>query len=515
MWQKYLNFIRGLSVNPIGKAGVVLTTTSVICFLLFEALRLLGVLTNAYMGLITYLAFPVLFVGGLILIPIGWRKLRRDTGKSTRELLDHRFDDTSLAARATGSRLFITIGLFTLLNVVIFSVASVRMLAFMDEPVFCGTACHSVMNPEWVVYQESPHASVACVECHVGEGVDALVASKLNGMRQMVLAMFNTYSRPIPTPVHQLRPARETCETCHWPEKFIGNRIKDMVKYQSDSASTPRYTTLVMKIDAHSDGGKGGIHWHVDPANEVRYVSVKDQREEMVWVEVRQPDGSFRRYENTRLGGVAVGEVAVRTMDCVDCHNRVTHIYEDPARAVDERLRTGRLDRSLPFIKREAVAALRNRYPDKAAGLRGIANHLEGFYRRNYPKLSGTRMAAIDAAVATVQAIYERNIFPTMNLGWNPYPDHRGHRADMGCFRCHNTAMRDEFGAHISNDCTTCHSILAEDAAHPFTNLLPVDESDPAREMHRYLQREFLNSFLENGHTPADTTRAAGVDGTR
>ena len=102
-----------------------------------------------------------------------------------------------------------------------------------------------------------------------------------------------------------------------------------------------------------------------------------------------------------------------------------------------------------------------------------------------------------------------------MTLGWNPYPDHRGHRADMGCFRCHNTAMRDEFGAHISNDCTTCHSILAEDAAHPFTNLLPVDESDPAREMHRYLQREFLNSFLENGHTPADTTRAAGVDGTR
>ncbi|MCB0287811.1 MAG: NapC/NirT family cytochrome c [Calditrichia bacterium] len=502
MWQKYLNFIRGLSVNRVGKIGVVLTTSSVICFIIFELAQLSGVIQNAYVGLITYMVFPVIFIIGLILIPFGWQMYRKQTGKTTRELLNRQFTEKEIKAREFGSKLYLTIGLFTMLNVVIISVASARMLGFMDQPVFCGTACHGVMEPEWVTFQQSPHARIKCVDCHVGEGVDALISSKLNGLRQMYLAMFNSYNRPVPTPVHQLRPARETCEKCHWPEKFLGSKLKNLVKFAKDEQSTPSYTTLVMKIDAHKDSGKGGIHWHIDPQNEVRYASVNDEREEMIWVEVRQPDGSFKRYENRRLSSASAAAEAVRTMDCVDCHNRATHVYEDPSDAVDNRIRNGLMDRNLPFIKREALAALDNNYPDKATGLQNIQRHLEGFYRKNYPQLSGTQSAAIDQAVETVQAIYRRNIFPQMNVGWNTYPNHIGHRGDKGCFRCHNVNMRDTDGANITNECTACHSILAEDAQHPFRNLLPPDEKDPEHDMQIYLQEEFLQSFLEEAPTP-------------
>ncbi len=172
------------------------------------------------------------------------------------------------------------------------------MLHFMDSAEFCGTACHSVMNPEWTTYQASPHARVACVECHVGEGVGALVNSKLNGAWQMVSATFDLYERPIPTPVHQLRPARETCEKCHWPSKFYGSRLQTRIAYENDEASTPRYTTLNLKIDAGA-AGDTGVHWHISPGKEVRYASVDDEREEMIWVESLQPDGNVRRFVNT------------------------------------------------------------------------------------------------------------------------------------------------------------------------------------------------------------------------
>ena len=194
MFQKYKQFIRSLSINIYGKAGVVLTTSAFISFLILELARMLGILTNAYIGLITYLAFPVIFIVGLILIPIGWFKVKKETGRTSRELLDHQFGKEELKGSFFGSQFALKIGFFTLLNVLFLFFLSSQMLVFMDEPVFCGTACHSVMNPEWVTYQQSPHARVKCVECHVGEGVDALVSSKLNGMYQICLL----YTSPSP-----------------------------------------------------------------------------------------------------------------------------------------------------------------------------------------------------------------------------------------------------------------------------------------------------------------------------
>jgi hypothetical protein len=487
----YLKFVRVVAADRIGQIGVVVTTSSFITLLLLELARWLGFITNAYVGLVVYLMLPVLFVLGLLLIPLAWLRRLRSSGLSSRQLLNQQIEEE---VRGGFSGTLRTIAILTLVNVLFLAGVSARMLHFMDTPSFCGTACHSVMSPEWATYQQSPHARVPCVECHVGEGVGALVSSKLNGAWQVVSASLDLYQRPIPTPVHQLRPARETCERCHWPERFYGSRLQTRVAYDNDEVSTPRYTTLNLKIDAGPIGG-AGVHWHVSEANQVRYASVGDLRREMIWVEVRQPDGSLNRYENTRLTDREVIAEAVREMDCVDCHNRATHIYMDPAGAVDEQIRLGRIDRDLPFIRREAVAAISAGYPSLAAAEEGVRAHLEGFYRRSYTTQAGAWHGQIDTTVAVLQEIYGRNVHHGMSIDWGAYPSLLGHTQSPGCFRCHTRELQDADGKWISDDCTLCHSILANQEPQPFAYLQPADERSRTRAMHEYLREEFLSSF--------------------
>ncbi len=494
MLQKYINFVRGVSVNWTGLIGVVLTTSSFVIFVVLEFLRLMGFLTNSYVGLVTYMVFPALFIIGLILIPIGWRKRKKETGKTTKELLEERFDPSDVKSGFLGARVFLTIAIFTLINIIFLGVLSSRMLHFMDSAEFCGTACHTVMNPEWTTYQASPHARVKCVECHVGEGVDALINSKLNGLYQILSVTFNLYEKPIPTPVHQLRPAQETCEKCHWPDKFYGARMKSMTTYAKDEESTPYYTTLVLKVDAGDRRAKGGIHWHIAEENEIRYTSVNDEREEMIWVDVRQPDGSFKRYVNEELTEEEREYEEVRVLDCVDCHNRATHIYQPVEDAVDSIIELGQIDRSLPFAKREALAAVNNRYENYQKSREGISNQMHGFYQRNYPEKYPSFRTAIDSAVAALNAIYERNIHPEMNIYWGAYKSFLGHEDDGGCYRCHSYKMVAEDGEYIDDDCTICHSIAAYESEEPYQFMMEPDTSHSDYAMHKYLRNELIGA---------------------
>jgi len=290
---------------------VIITTSSAATYLILEAARLVGLINNAYAGLVLYLVFPPLFILGLLLIPVGWWLEARRRGIGLQNLVRSRFSHQETEPKPLGSALFRTIAALTLANVLILGLASMRTLHFMDSARFCGTACHSVMNPEWVTYQASPHARVACVECHVGEGAEALFEAKMRGLYQVFSVTLNLYETPIPTPVHSLRPARETCEKCHWPEKFYGTQLETYVRYERDEETTPRYTTLNLKIDAGRAGQRSGIHWHISQDHQVRYTSVDDERQDMIWVEVESPDGTVRRYEN--------GE-HIRN-DCTLCHS--------------------------------------------------------------------------------------------------------------------------------------------------------------------------------------------------
>jgi len=497
-------FWRGLCTNWLGTTGVVLTTTAFILFLLAELLRMAGIVTNAYVGLITYLALPLLFVLGLLFVPLGWWLHRRRTGKSTRELLSERFEAELVASSPAGSRVVRTIITLTLVNVVFLGFGGARMLGFMDQPHFCGTACHSVMNPEWVTYQSSPHARVRCVDCHVGQGARAAFDAKLNGAWQMISVTFDLHERPIPTPVHNLRPARETCERCHWPQAFYGDRIRRIVRHAADEASTPRYTTLSLKVGSGSGRRRGEIHWHVAGHNQVRYQATDRSRMAMRWVEVRQPDGSYRRYSNRRAPPGAAPPPDVRVLDCVDCHNRATHIYEDPEDAADRLVAIGAIDRGLPFARRQALAALTGSYR-AGTGPRAVDLDFRGHYRRHHPDAITKRGRQIDRAVRSLQDVYRRNIHSGMNITWNAYPDHIGHRRGPGCRRCHSPDMVDGTGRPVSSECTLCHSMLAYDSAAPFQFLQPPDPADRECEMGLFLRREFLGASIPGN--PCKATR--------
>ncbi len=507
--KRFQLFIRGISTNWTGTVGVALTTSAFLLFLCFELLRIVGILTNAYVGLISYMALPAVFMLGLVLVPLGWWQYRRATGRSTSELLTRRFPDDMTRPKRIGSSLLATFVLLTVINILFLGVGGARMLHFMDSPKFCGTACHQVMEPEWVAYQNSPHARVKCVECHVGEGPEALINAKLNGLWQVVSATFNLYERPIPTPVHQLRPARETCENCHWPEKFYGDRIKTYTRFASDEHSTARHTTLSLKIGSGTGEEAGTIHWHIAATNSVRYQARDEQRLVMDWAEVRKGD-IYHRYRNRNP---AIGPVStygeVRTMDCVDCHNRATHIYDDPAEAVDRALALNRVDTALPYARKVALKALTGHYGNtKQAGLQGIAAGVRGHYLRGGGAAAGMPRQ-VDQMVKALQDIYARNIFPFMNVGWNSYPTHLGHRAGAGCFRCHNRDMVDDQGQTIPYDCTLCHSILAMDSPMKFEFLLPVGKNDPDRKMHQYLRREYLGAQADEFADAPDTGQAS------
>ena len=492
MHLKYKKFIRCISANPVSRFGTALVTSTFIIFLFMELLTVLGIVTNAYVGLLIYLILPTLFAIGLVMVYIGWRVVIKISQKSLAELLADNCGHDELKEGIWGSKLMRTIGFLTLINIAFLGAASFRTLHFMDSASFCGTACHKVMNPEWVAYQVSPHARVKCVECHVGEGIGALIDSKINGAWQMVSLAFSLYEKPIPTPVHNLRPARETCEKCHWPDKFLGNRMKTIKHYDFDEESTLKYTTLDMKIGGSAEGLESGIHWHISEKNEVRYMPFDEKRVEMKWVEVKQPDGKFKRYNNIHYSEAdSEDELEIRELDCVDCHNRATHIYENPEKAIDERIGNGRLSRNLPFIKREGLAAITKNYSDKTQGQDFIRKRIDNFYPQHYPEVFRACYDQMEIAISVLQELYFKNIHPGMDIEWGSYPNYIGHRNSPGCFRCHNQDLIDTEGNSISYDCTLCHSILAYEADKPFDYLMSLDIEETEYPMRRYLQEEF------------------------
>ena len=504
--ERYLMFIKLLFTHWLGKLATIISTTAFISFFILEGLSIIGVFRNTYTGIVTYFLLPVLFVCGLILVPIAWRLQRNETGKSLHNVFVDKIDSTEVDGANFWEKVVPIVLILTVINVLFIVAAGSSAMHYMDQSEFCGTACHEIMGPEWAVYSVSPHSRVPCVDCHIGEGVQALAKAKINGAWQAVAAMFDLYDKPIGTPIHNLRPARETCGKCHWPEKHYGSKLVKIRRYKNDEANTLTYTTLNLKVDGTQSVGSG-IHWHVGAKNEIKYSSVDDLRETMLWVDVKRDNGAYHRYTNTNLPDSTVDAYEPRIMDCVDCHNRATHIYQQPDAAVDKAMAAGLIDATLPYIKREALAAILPDYPEKQTGLRSIKERLENFYALEYPNLHNDNLGS---SIAAVQDIYNLNIHPNMRIKWNTYPNHLGHKVEFGCFschnfmqheqsdgcfRCHNKHMVDAKGNSISDDCTLCHSILSLGEEDPLKYILNKEFNTFDEHKNKYFRDEYLNNF--------------------
>lgn len=451
--------------NPVSLIGSLLASVS-LGIIIFSLISMLVFdVGGSYIGLFIYIILPVFLILGLIMIPVGmWRrakKIKRSGSEEGKKGVKIDLNNKS-HLNAIGIFLFVTI-IFLFLT----GIGSYEAFHYTESNEFCGTLCHTVMEPEWVAYQESTHSRVNCVECHVGTGASWYVRSKLSGLYQVYSVIFEKYPQPIPTPVHNLRPARETCEKCHWPNKFYSYRLRNEKHYLSDSANTEWNIQLKMKIgsDFSSKGLSEGIHWHINPDIKVEYISSTYDREFIPWV----------RYINTATGDTviyndiletldqeAIDSLEVRAMDCIDCHNRPSHNYLPPQEFTDLLIASGDIPAELPEVKTLAMEVLNNSYNSKDSAEILIKNRTMEFYETNYKEIYDSNPEIVEKAYAGFMTGFSKNIFPTMKASWDVYPNHIGHVEYKGCFRCHNGNHESNSGDLISRDCNLCHTILGQ-----------------------------------------------------
>ena len=440
--------------HPLSIVGVIITTASGVAFVALAIAAMLGLFNNPYAGLVVFVVVPAVFVFGLLLIPLGLTRLRRaqrldPTKGDDWPVIDLRVQRVRLTA--------LVVTALTAVNAVIILLAGYGALHYMESPSFCGQTCHVPMRPQFTAWQNTTHAEIACVSCHVGEGARALVRSKLAGTRQLIHVITGNIPRPIPASAAELRPAHETCSTCHSPSLFHGARPRTVREYADDEGNTETATELTMYVGGPGHPTEAGraIHWHADPAVRVEYISTDEDRQTIPFVRVTNAKGEVKEYvvEGTTSETLAAG--TSRLMDCIDCHNAAAHRISPTAeQAVDRAIAAGRIDRTLPFVRREAVRLLKSDQSDERAALAGIDAGLRDFYKSN----GAADPQKVTAAIAGVQHLYRSNVFPDMKVTWGVYRDNQGHTTSDGCFRCHDGSHVARDGTMISAECGYCHN---------------------------------------------------------
>jgi len=448
--------------NPISLAGGAITTASGVTMIAYWMMEFFGRPNdNPYLGLIFFLLLPALFIAGLMLIPVGvWarRKKLQKAGQIPLEFPKVDFND----------RIFrhgIDIVLVaTILNLLLVSVATYRGAAYMDSPQFCGQSCH-VMHPEYTAYKISAHSHVACVDCHIGSGAEAYFSAKVNGTKQLLEVTFDRYPTPIPSPVESLRPARYTCEGCHTPARFIGEKLLVKSAFADDEKNTETQSVVVLHLGGRDSlshlTGIHGVHLgHID------YVATDPTRTSIPWVEKSNEDGSKTVFTTLPAGSPAPqGER--RVMDCIDCHNRAAHTFVTAEDALNRAMAEGAVSPELPWVHKKGLELLKANYASEAEASAKIPTELEAFYRSEHPDVLATKAALVKTAGDQLVVLYSQNVFPFMKVTWGTHPNHIGHMDYPGCFRCHDGSHAARDGSSITQDCSACHNLLVVDEAKP------------------------------------------------
>lgn len=481
--------------NPVSYVGAAIMVISFVVLVTLILTHVFLAPTNPYVGVVTYLVFPVFLILGAALIPIGmiwdWRRRKRglEPVKGNFPVIDF-----NLAQHRNG---FLAVVVGAVFFVMLSAIGSYYAYDFTESPTFCGKLCHEVMHPEYTAYQASPHARVSCADCHIGTGAGWFVKSKLSGMYQVYATLTNKYPRPIPTPVKNLRPSRDTCEECHWPEQFYGDRGKIFTHYLPDEKNTRYGQNLLIKVGGGDPlkSEVSGVHWHTFLTHDIEFIASDERLQEIPLVRsTSRLTGEVRVYvdqENPPSEELLAGAERHK-MDCMDCHNRPTHIFKSPKAILNESLAEGRIDKDLPMIKSIGVDMLSEDAETTEEALDKIAEGIWNFYKGKYPEIVESKGEAITAAVKELRARYQEAIFPEMKISGNTYPDNIGHLYFPGCFRCHDGKHVTSYGESLSRDCKTCHIILSQEIEGDVEQTLdpegltfrhPVDIDEAWREM--------------------------------
>ncbi|MFH1372863.1 MAG: NapC/NirT family cytochrome c [bacterium] len=455
---------RTLFRHPLAAVGGALATAGLFLFLILLLYDITSGEENPYRSLLTFVVAPSVMVIGTVLFLVSvWIQVRtaRKQGEAVR---------FSLSLDTTDPRYVRNLWVFLVLSAIfVFLTAygGTRVYEATDSVAFCGETCHDVMDPQYVTYHHSPHARISCAECHIGPGASFWVRSKIDGIRQVIATIRNTYSRPIPTPVHNLRPAQETCETCHWPQQFYGDKFVTHTYYRTDEANSPWTISMRVRIGGGNPrtGSPEGIHWHMLTENVIEYVATNPKRQTISWTRVITPTGDTTTYVNQDVDSpdTVIGSTAmVRRFDCMDCHNRPSHTFQPPAVAINQALKSGQLSGKLPYIRLKAVELLNAEYETKQEALATIASGIKDYYLEDYPSMAPEIRPEMEEAIPILQEIFEDNFFPEMKTDYRVRENNLSHFVNDGCFRCHNESMVNREGNSMATACTTCHLIVAQ-----------------------------------------------------
>jgi hypothetical protein len=387
-----------LSGNWISRTGVFLVTAAVVFGILLLPASLGHPSGNPYFGILAFLILPAVFLGGLLLIPIGIAMKRRHGPSDTGPL-------HLTSANPEWMKLVRFLAVATVMNIAIAGYAAFGAVSYMDSNSFCGKACHVVMAPEHTALAAGSHAQVECVACHVGPGAAGFIKAKMGGIRQLAMLATNTYSRPIPGAADRMIPAKKRCQQCHSLVRQTDDKLVVLSRFNDDEQNTPATTVLAVHVSKiHST--------HVD------------------------------------------------NLDCLECHNRPAHRFQSAEDGVDAAIAQGAIARELPFARKQGVAILQKPYATREIAAAQIPAAFADYYRQAYPDVASKNSAEIARAGAGLAAIYARNVYPDLKLGWNSHPSNLGHTEAPGCFRCHE-------GGAITQDCSACHNLLAVGEAAP------------------------------------------------
>ncbi|HVP07054.1 MAG TPA: NapC/NirT family cytochrome c [Candidatus Acidoferrum sp.] len=454
---------RTLFRHPLAAVGGALALAGGFLFIILLLFDLASHSDNPYRSLVTFVVAPAVVVIGVVLFVIAIAiQVRAAHRKGEKVRFNFYIDPTDPGYLRN---LWLFLGLSAIL-ILLVAYSGYRAYEATDSVAFCGETCHTVMEPQAVTYRNSPHAKVPCVECHIGPGASFYVRSKFDGIRQVWRTMLNSYHRPIETPVRNLRPAQQTCEGCHWPRQFYGEKLVERTYYKTDEQNSPWTINLLVKIGGGNPrtGKLEGIHWHMLAANKVEYIATDAKRQVIPWVRVTHQDGTVSIYTDPDVPAPDPNDpkVEVRRFDCMDCHNRPSHRFLAPAMALNLALSTRNISPTLPSVRQVGLDLLNAKYETREEAQDKISKGLMAYYQQNNPDVATSRAADIDQATKTLESIYHDNFFPEMKTDYRARENNLSHFVDNGCFRCHDKKKQNEKGEKIAYDCKTCHLIVAQ-----------------------------------------------------
>ncbi|MDB4303602.1 ABC transporter permease [Desulfosarcina sp.] len=451
--------------NYTSYVGAIIAIIGLFMFVFLAVVSIVFGQGGSYLGLFMWIVIPGFIVAGLVIIPIGMIRQHRKN-KRLEYIPEKSWPSINFNEPRTRNAVVI-FGIGTMFFLLLSAIGSYEAFHYTESVEFCGTVCHEVMKPEYVAYHNSSHARVSCVECHVGTGASWYMRSKLSGLYQVYAVLSGNVPRPITTPIQNLRPAQETCEECHWPQKFYARQLVMNKHYLSDENNTEWDIALQMKTGpAYSALGlEEGIHWHINPDTKVEYIATDSSRSVIPWVKytnLKTGQVKIFKDENEPLTEEQISAGEKRKMDCVDCHNRPSHDYHTPINFINNAITAGKISRELPDIKYLSMDILSKEFTTTDSALAFIESEVWSYYESNYEDVFTNKSDLIAQAIKGIQDEFEKNIFPEMGVTWKVYNNHIGHLEFNGCFRCHDDKHTSNEGQIISMDCDLCHTIVAQ-----------------------------------------------------